>query len=108
MDFDSIAAVLAAALNRVAPAGVWLTSERVHGDMEVFTNTPDGRQVGTGLPERFPRCMAALPFLVESVLDGVQYDIAEVTRLPWPPDPHSTEPLPEAWARVADGQLTFG
>ncbi len=108
MDFDAIAAVLAAALNRGAPTGVWLTSERAYGGVGVFTNTSDGRHGGTGLPESFPRGAAALPFLVESVLDGVQDDIAELTGLPWPSDPHSTKPLPEAWARVADGQLTFG
>jgi hypothetical protein len=108
MDYDSIAAVLVAELNRVSPSAVWLTSERDQHGVAVFTNTPEGRQIGTGLPERFPRGAAALPFLVESVLDGVQDDIAEVTRMPWPSDQESTEPLPEAWARVADGRLTFG
>jgi|SRR5215470_16097192 len=98
-------------LNRFVPDGVRLTCERWQNHILIFTDTPTGRAGGTGVTDggldwRDPGARVA--GVAESVLDGVQDDVAEATAGPWPIDDASEGPLPRRWARVEQGRLIFG
>jgi hypothetical protein len=52
---------------------------------------------------------AFVPGVVEMALNAVQDDVAHATHgIAWPSDPETTQPLPQRWATVEDGLLSFG
>jgi hypothetical protein len=99
-------------LNPQLPEGCWLergTSEG-WGGVSLFMHTGEGSWGGSGIASLEETITEAfVPGVVEMALDAVQDDVAHATYgIAWPSDPETTQPLPQRWATVEDGLLSFG
>jgi hypothetical protein len=109
---SALADVLVEQVNPRLPEGCWLergTSDE-WGGVWLFMHTAEGSWGGSGiasLEETITDVFVA--GVVEMALDAVQDDVAHATQgIAWPADPNTTRPLPERWARVEAGVLSFG
>lgn len=99
-------------LNPQLPEGCWLDSGTSEdwGGVWLFMHTAEGSWGGSGIASLEETITEALlPGVVEMALDAVQDDVAHATQgIAWPSDPETTQPLPQCWARVEGGVLSFG
>jgi hypothetical protein len=99
-------------LNPQLPERCWLergTSEG-WGGVSLFMDTVEGSCGGSGIASLEETITEAfVPGVFEMALDAVQDDVAHATHgIAWPSDPETTQPLPQRWASVEDGLLSFG
>jgi hypothetical protein len=108
----ALAGALIERLNPQLPEGCWLESGTSEdwGGVWLFMHTAEGSWGGSGIASLEETITEALlPGVVEMTLDAVQDDVAHATQgSAWPSDPETTQPLPQCWARVEDGVLSFG
>jgi hypothetical protein len=72
-------------------------------------HTAEGSWGGSGIAGMADTIDAdELPFVTEMILDAIQDDVADASRgAAWPSDPTAAVPLPEPWAKVTEGVLSF-
>jgi hypothetical protein len=109
---SALADVLIERLNPRLPEGCWLergTSEE-WGGVWVLMHTDEGSCGGSGLASLDETITEVLvPGVVEAALDAIQDDVAHATQgVAWPSDPRSAQPLPQRWATLENGMLSFG
>ena len=112
IDVRALGEALTRDLNPELPAGCWLTCDRVEGwgGVALFMNTAEGSWGGSGLAGMADSVdVDELSGDVEAILDSIQDDVAHASRgVAWPTDPAAKVPLPEPWAKLAGGMLSFG
>jgi hypothetical protein len=109
---SALADVLIERLNPHLPKGCWLErgTSKDWGGVWLFMYTAEGSWGGSGVASLEATIPEALvPGVVEMALDAVQDDVAHATQgTVWPTDAETTQPLPQCWATVEEGVLSFG
>ena len=122
VDLVSVAREIGTQLNPCLPDGCWLEVEADDYSQVAWlrTYTREGEWAASGLLDftlgPFERNQdplttdeSNLAETVREALSGVQDDIVYASRGErWPKDPLSEDPLPSAWARLDDSQLSYG